>query len=253
MGLSPNQILLGYKITLNPSATPQTTVESAEECIKIMMQRREQAVAALNRTVEKIGAPTVQYKKGQHVWLEATNLKLPHQSSKLALKRYRPFKIMEEISPVAYWLELPLSWRIHDVFHTSLLSPYSETTAHGPNFTWPPPDLIDGETEYEVEQIHSHQYYGCHKKLQYLVKWCRYPEADNTWEPAENIHTPELLKIYHKRAPIQSINTSQVDPPCNVPKPHFHSRVPSKSPPLLPLHYTQVPQLHSQPPLSPYS
>ncbi len=29
--------------------------------------------------------------------------------------------------------------------------PYYETQTHGPNFTRPPPDLIDGEEEYEVE------------------------------------------------------------------------------------------------------
>jgi RNase H-like domain found in reverse transcriptase/Integrase zinc binding domain len=153
MGLLPNQILLGYDITLNPSATPPTSVESAKEWIKIMTQRREQVIAALNWTAEKTGRPTAQYKKGQRIWLEATNLRLPHQSSKLAPKRYEPFKITEEISPVAYWLELPLSWRIHNIFHTSLLSPYSKTTAHRPNFTWPPPNLIDGETEYKVSLI----------------------------------------------------------------------------------------------------
>jgi hypothetical protein len=52
---------------------------------------------------------------------------------------------------VAYQLRLPAAWGIHDVFHTSLLSPYHETTAHCPNFSRPPPELIDGEEEYQVE------------------------------------------------------------------------------------------------------
>jgi hypothetical protein len=58
---------------------------------------------------------------------------------------------------VAYQLRLPMSWGIHDVFHASLLSPYHETNAHGPNFSRPPPDLIDGQEEYEVECIISHR------------------------------------------------------------------------------------------------
>jgi hypothetical protein len=29
-------------------------------------------------------------------------------------------------------------------------------TTHSPNFTRPPPDLIDGEEEYEVERIINH-------------------------------------------------------------------------------------------------
>jgi hypothetical protein len=37
-----------------------------------------------------------------------------------------------------------------------LLSPYHETAAHGPNFSRPPLELIDGEEEYQVERIMGH-------------------------------------------------------------------------------------------------
>jgi hypothetical protein len=46
------------------------------------------------------------------------------------------------------------------MFHASLLLPYSETPSHGPNFTQPPHDLINGEEEFEVEMIKSHQRHG---------------------------------------------------------------------------------------------
>jgi hypothetical protein len=65
------------------------------------------------------------------------------------------------------------------------LSPYQETTAHGPNFSRPPPELIDGEEEYQVERILEHRYHGHAKVLQYLIKWANYPEADNTWETTQ--------------------------------------------------------------------
>jgi hypothetical protein len=64
---------------------------------------------------------------------------------------YGPFKFIKEISPVVYQLKIPIAWGIHDVFHALLLIPYHETTTHGPNFSWPPPDLIEGEEEYQVE------------------------------------------------------------------------------------------------------
>jgi hypothetical protein len=87
------------------------------------------------------------------VWLEGTNLKLTHPKAKLDAKRYRPFPITKEISPVVFQLTLPPQWRIHNVFHASLLTPYKETEEHGDNFVQPPLELIEGQEEYEVEQI----------------------------------------------------------------------------------------------------
>jgi hypothetical protein len=89
-----------------------------------------------------------QYKLEEQVWLEATHLKIRHQKMKLKPKWYGPFKIIKEISPVAYQLRLLMAWGIHDVFHASLLSPYHETTAHSPNFSQPSLELINGEEEY---------------------------------------------------------------------------------------------------------
>jgi hypothetical protein len=133
-------------------------------------ERRAQAIVALNQAAEKIGKPETQYTMGTQVWLEGKNLKLPYQVTKLVPKRYGPFKIIREVSPVAYQLELPQMWGIHDVFYTSLLSPYHKMTAHGPNFSRPPLDLIKGKAEYEVEAIQNHQHFrhGC--ALQYLIK-----------------------------------------------------------------------------------
>src|SRR6267142_470078 len=41
--------------------------------------------------------------------------------------------------------------------------------------------------------------------LQYLIKWKGYPESDNTWEDADQIHVPDLIKLYHKGNPLQRI------------------------------------------------
>jgi hypothetical protein len=84
------------------------------------------------------------------------------------------------------------------MFHASLITPYIKTPSHRSNFTRPPPNLIDGKEEYKVEQICSHQRWGCHKTLQYLIKWKGYPESDNIWENANQIHTPILIKLYHR-------------------------------------------------------
>jgi hypothetical protein len=135
------------------------------------MRQRAQVIEAINQAVEKARRPEAQYTMGVQVWLEGKSLKLPYQSTKLVPKRYGPFKIIKEVSPVVYQLSLPMSWGIHDVFHSSLLSPYHEMTQHGPNFSWPPLDLIEGEEEYKVKAIRNHQCFGHSHALQYLVKW----------------------------------------------------------------------------------
>ena len=90
------------------------------------------------------------------VWLEARNLKRNILDPKFAPKREGPFTITKALSPLSYELKLPTSWKIHPVFHASLLTPYHENEIHGLNFPAPPLDLIDNEEEYEIERILKH-------------------------------------------------------------------------------------------------
>jgi hypothetical protein len=115
--------------------------------------------------------PEDQFRPGDQVWLEAKNLALPYQTRKLAPKRHGPFTITKQVSPIAYQLNLPPTWTIHDVFHASLLTPYHETAEHGTNHNPPPPEMIEGEAEYEVKTIMGHRFFGKGRKLQYLIRW----------------------------------------------------------------------------------
>ena len=49
----------------------------------------------------------------------------PANARKLTPKFVGPLKVVKQITPVAYELELPKSMKIHDVFHVSLLRPLS--------------------------------------------------------------------------------------------------------------------------------
>jgi hypothetical protein len=123
----------------------------AEEYLSNLRRNRLLAIHALNRVAYKASMPMNHWMEGQLVWLEGKNLPLPYSTAKLAPRCHGPFKIMKIISPIAVRLKLPAQWSIHPVFHIGLLTPYTETPSHGPNFTRPPSDLIDGEEEYEVE------------------------------------------------------------------------------------------------------
>jgi hypothetical protein len=52
-----------------------------------------------------------------------------------------------------YYLTLPQLWKIHNVFHISLLTPYKEMEEHSMNFAKLPPELIKEHEKYEVEQV----------------------------------------------------------------------------------------------------
>src|SRR5579863_5494409 len=157
---SPNQLLIGLEPELIPEQSSSGNNHLAEEQSRLLHECRVMAAHAINRTANSIGIPETQWKVGQKVWLEAKNLPLPHGMIKLAPKHHGPFQITRVISPVAYQLKLPHQWNIHLMFHASLLTPYVETGSHRANYSRPPPDLISGEVEYEVEQIRNHQ---CHE------------------------------------------------------------------------------------------
>ena len=106
---------------------------------------------------EQIITKFILWKVGDKVWLEGKNLHLHYPTKKLAPKREGPFQISQVISPLAYCLQLLPTWKIHDVFHASLLSTYQETAEHGLNFANPPPEEIDGKEEYEIAEILSHR------------------------------------------------------------------------------------------------
>jgi len=55
--------------------------------------------------------------------------------------------------------------------------------------------MIEGEEQYEVEVIRSHQHHQ--HKLQYLIKWKGYPESNNMWEPIDNMQALQLIRKYH--------------------------------------------------------
>ena len=176
----PARALLGYLPTLDLMAPPQTKSDQVERRAIEAFKSQEQAREALTRVADDI--PEDQFHPGDRVWLEARNLALPYQMCKLAPKCHGPFLITRRVSPVAYQLQLPPTWTIHDVFHASLLTPYHETTEHGPNYNRPPPEMVDREEEFEVKAVMGHRFFGKGCKLQYLIKWKGYPVTDNTWE-----------------------------------------------------------------------
>ena len=100
---------------------------------------------------------------------------------------------------MAYRLELPVSMKIHLVFHASLLEIYHESTISGRSQPTPLSVENDG---CEVESILDSQIWR--GKLEYFVHLRGYPISERTWEPTSNLSNAlEKIQIFHHQHSMQ--------------------------------------------------
>jgi hypothetical protein len=143
-----------------------------------------------------------EFKIGDRVWLLRKHIQTKRPSKKLDYQRFGPFKIIKQINPVSYRLELPSTMQIHPVFHVSLLEPYHESTISGRTLPPPPPIEVDNEMEYEVEEILDSRIKN--RRLEYLIHWQGYGIDERTWEPSSNVtNALEKVKEFHQRYPMK--------------------------------------------------
>jgi len=132
------------------------------------------------------------YQVGDLVILSGCNIKTRCPSRKLDRKNHGPFQIEKIVSPLTVRLTLPRKWKIHNIFHVSLLEPY-RTSEHraspDPSKVLREADDIEQSEEYNVEEVMFSVKRGRrnNKRILYLVKWLDYPERkDWTEEPYDN-------------------------------------------------------------------
>ncbi len=99
----------------------------------------------MKRQYDKKKTALRNYQVGDKVWLDSTNLHLPRPKKKLDDKRIGPFVIKSKTGAATYKLKLPQHWKIHPCFNEKLLTLYIPPA--------PPPDLINNEEEFKIEEI----------------------------------------------------------------------------------------------------
>jgi hypothetical protein len=95
-------------------------------------------------------------------------------------------------------LKLPDAWIIHNVFHSSYLTPFKPSKFPSQQKPPQPPPIINDEEEpeYKVETILD----SCKRqnKVQYLIHWKGYLSEEDTWELLSNLkNAQEVLQQYH--------------------------------------------------------
>ena len=177
----------------NPAAAERVSyIKNLQTYLKLQIERAQDQHA---HTFNK-GVVASQFKLGDKVYLSRKNIQTTRPSGKLDTKRLGPFEITRTIGSNAYELKLPPQWRIHSVFHASLLTRAPKSNIR-PSTSAPPPVLVQNQFEYEVEalldmkRIRNQEYY--------LVKWKDYPHSDNTWEPRTSLtNCAHLLRQFTK-------------------------------------------------------
>ena len=225
---SPFELLMGYnpkaEWSIVSSPVPQVThrleqIQEARDQARLAMRKAQLGWIKDSKRKQHV------YHVGDQVWLDGRNIKMYHSTAKLAAKRHGPFPIQRVLSPIDYQLTLPEQWKIHNMFHVDLLTPYRETEFHGPNYARLPPDLVGGEEQYEVEQVLDDHNYGCWKKKQYLVKWKGYPNSDNQWLDAKDMdNAQELIAEFHNSHSNLSSHIKRLlnASPIAIPLPLYH-------------------------------
>jgi len=103
------------------------------------------------------------YQVGDLVMLNGRNIKTRRPTKKLDHKSHGPFQIEKIASLLAVRLTLPRKWKIHNVFHVSLLEPY-RTSEHrvppDPSKVPRKADDIEQSEEYDVEEVMSSVEHG---------------------------------------------------------------------------------------------
>lgn len=158
-------------------------------------QNLEQSVAQQKKYYDKRHR-AVHFDVGQYVLLSTANLRMKHVPSKLQRKFVGPFKIVERIGVLAYRLALPVHWRVHNVFHISLLRPWNQSvyTAQQQQVV---PELEDATPEYhEVEKILRWRRVkkGNRWAKEYMVMWTGRPIDEISWVPEENFPNKRSLR-----------------------------------------------------------
>ena len=210
---------MSYEDNVDLRSKSKSAEELSDELSKLMIVCQENLHHAqkLQKRAYDKGVKSRSYASGDKVWLNSKYIKTK-QNQKLETKFFGPFRVLHPVGKQVYKLELSRKWRIHDVFHVSLLE--HDTTRKGRVDENNVAELDAGGDEggkYDVEAICDSAVYARESEsghhlpgLYYLVFWKGYPEEENTLEPASAVqHLRKLISLFHKNHSDKPTATSE--------------------------------------------
>lgn len=185
---------------------------------------KEELASAQERQTRAFNRHAIErtYSVGNWVYLNQKNIKTTRPCRKLDWKFIGPYRILEKYGKNAYRIDLPATFKFHDVFHVSLLEKdFSEGLAD--STTRDIEASVEGKVDADkydvVEDIVDSRicakgefYENSPPGLHYLVHWLNQPKSERTWEPVIGVkHLKRLISRFHHRHPdaVSSTRTTQ--------------------------------------------
>ena len=146
----PKDLLVPPRSTSNQAVQEALgRMKEAPDNVKLKLvkaQERAKTQADNTRRVEE-------WKVGDWVFLSTWHLQTfeVHLLPKLRRLWVGPFTITKVVSPVAFRLDLPPGCQIHPTFYVGNVKAYIQHPEFEREVEPPPPVLVDGNLEYEVE------------------------------------------------------------------------------------------------------
>ncbi len=212
-GMSPFEANLGYSPRMSwdedidPRSRSKAAVENAKHLFTLMGVCKDAILTAQQSQAEYADKhrKSRDYKVGDSVWLNTKYIRTK-RNRKLEFKNFGPFLITDVVGLQSYRLQLPERWRIHNVFHVSLLEKDSSKKGEiSPRLE--DMEFDEGDIhEYVVAKIVDSKVFepseGKTGGLYYQVHWEGYPDSEDTWEPFEGVsHLRKLLGKFHENHP----------------------------------------------------
>jgi hypothetical protein len=208
IGMSPFRANYGYNASF--SGTPSDEqylpavsdkVEQLNEIQEELRNAMKEAQEIMKERFDKKVLDTPKWKEGEEVWLNSKHISTTRPTAKFSHRWLGPYKILSKVNTNAFKLSLPKEMQnIHPVFHVNLLRKFKKSEIEGQAQTPPPPVIIEGHEEFEVNEILNKR--KRRGKVEYLVSWTNYGPEYDTWEPEQGlIHAQEAVKEFNIKYP----------------------------------------------------
>ncbi|KAK8957588.1 hypothetical protein KSP39_PZI000338 [Platanthera zijinensis] len=176
----------------------QAELSDRDKLLKQLRLNLQRAQHRIQATTNKKRTP-IQLTEGVLVLLKLHPYKQlslkQRKSARFNLKYYGPFKIIQQINPVAYKLQLPEYSRIHPVFHVSLLKSYYKSYEHIVHHL--PPLDANNTPIHEILAVLDERFIWRQNKQvhQALIQWEGLAPEDNSWEDVDSLPNQVRLSL----------------------------------------------------------